>query len=115
MGRSKTERPIEPCSGRRSRRIAIPTVVGLYLVATVLARRRGYGIGGNTVVRCREGHLFTTLWIPGVKLKALDFGIVRLQHCPVGHHWTLVRPVRDSGLSDEERQFAHAHHDLPIP
>jgi hypothetical protein len=72
MGRSKTERPIEPCSGRRSRRIAIPTVVGLYLVATVLARRRGYGIGGNT-------------------------------DCPVGHHWTLVRPVRDSGLSDEER------------
>jgi len=27
---------------------------------------RGYPIGGRLVVRCRQGHLFTTLWIPGV-------------------------------------------------
>ena len=34
--------------------------------AAVVARRRGYLFGVNTVVRCLSGHLFTTLWVPGV-------------------------------------------------
>ncbi len=85
------------------------------VIATVAARRAGYKVGGNTVVRCRQGHLFTTLWIPGVKLKAIDLGIVRIQHCPVGHHWTLVVPVRDADLTDEERHVAAEHHDIRIP
>jgi len=91
-------------------------VVGAALVlGTIVARRLGYGLGGNTVVRCRQGHLFTTLWIPGVKLKAIDLGIARFQHCPVGSHWTLVVPVRERDLSDEERRFAAEHHDIRIP
>jgi hypothetical protein len=83
--------------------------------ATLVARRRGYRLGSNTIVRCRQGHLFTTIWIPGVKFKALDFGVARLQRCPVGNHWSLVTPVRDSDLTDEERNFARAHHDVRIP
>ena len=66
-------------------------------------------------MRCRKGHLFTTIWIPGVKLKALDLGLARLQHCPVGKHWTLVTPVRDSDLTDEERRVAGQYHDVRIP
>lgn len=90
-------------------------VIAAIVVATFFARRRGYKLGGNTIVRCRRGHLFTTIWIPGVKLKALDLGIARLQHCPVGRHWSLVTPVRDSDLTDEEREFAQAHHHVRIP
>jgi hypothetical protein len=90
-------------------------VIGVMVVATLLARRLGYKLGGNVVVRCRSGHLFTTIWIPGVKLKALDLGVARLQRCPVGKHWSLVTPVRDSDLTDEERDFARAHRDMRIP
>jgi hypothetical protein len=90
-------------------------VIGVMVAATLVARRLGYNLGGNVVVRCRKGHLYTTLWIPGVKLKGLDLGVARVQRCPVGGHWSLVTPVRDSDLTDEERQFARAHHDVWIP
>jgi hypothetical protein len=102
-----------PVKNRRLRPVIV--AVSALVLGTVVARRLGYKIGGNTVVRCRQGHLFTTLWIPGVKLKALDLVVARVQHCPVGHHWTLVLPVRDAGLSDEERQFAAEHRDIRIP
>jgi hypothetical protein len=82
---------------------------------TLVSRRLGYNLGMNTVVRCRQGHLFTTIWIPGVKLKGLDFGVARFQWCPVGRHWTLVTPVRESDLTDEERAIAAEHHDIRIP
>lgn len=82
---------------------------------TLLGRLLGYNLGANTVVRCRQGHLFTTIWIPGVKLKAVDLGVARLQRCPVGRHWSLVTPVKDSALTADERRFAAAHHDVRVP
>jgi hypothetical protein len=100
--------------GRRGLRPVV-VVVTMLVLATLIARRLGYKVGGNTVVRCRQGHLFTTLWIPGVKLKAIDLGIARFQHCPVGNHWTLVVPVRDVDLTEDERQFAAEHHDIRVP
>jgi hypothetical protein len=90
-------------------------VAGVITGVTLIARRLGYNLGGNTVVRCRQGHLFTTIWIPGVKLKELDLVVARVQRCPVGKHWSLVFPVRDVDLTDEERQFALAHHDIRLP
>jgi len=48
---------------RRRRRLLI--IVGL-LVEPIALWLRGYPLGGQVVVRCREGHLFTTLWIPSV-------------------------------------------------
>lgn len=90
-------------------------MAGALATFTLLARLRGYKLGRNTIVRCRRGHLFTTIWIPGVKLKALDLGIARLQYCPVGRHWSLVTPVRDGDLSASERARAHATRDLPLP
>ena len=104
---------MERTRGHALRRLAV--VAGILAVGTLAARKLGYEIGGNAVVRCRQGHLFTTLWIPGINLKAIDLGIARIQHCPVGRHWSLVVPVRDKDLTDEERRGAAAHHDIWLP
>jgi hypothetical protein len=100
-----------------SRRVVrtVLIVAGVAVGGTLLARRLGYNLGVNTVVRCRQGHLFSTIWIPGIKLKELDLVVARVQRCPVGNHWSLVVPVRDVNLTEEERQFALAHHDIKIP
>jgi hypothetical protein len=89
--------------------------VALDVIATLVARRRGYPLGGNVVVRCRRGHLFTTIWIPGVSLKSLRLGWWRVQWCPVGRHWTIVHPVRPADLSWRQRRSADAHHDVQLP
>jgi hypothetical protein len=83
--------------------------------AVVVARRRGYLFGVNTVVRCLSGHLFTTLWVPGVTVKALRLGWWRFQRCPVGRHWTLVTPVNASELPPRERQLAAQVRDVLVP
>ena len=91
-------------------------IAGIAAVAgTLIARRLGYNLGTNTVVRCRQGHLFTTIWIPGVKLKEVDLVVARVQRCPVGQHWSLVVPVREKDLTEEELRFALEHHDVRIP
>ena len=91
-------------------------LVVLLVVATLVARRRGYsGLGGNTIVRCRRGHLFTTIWVPGASIKAVRLGWVRLQYCPVGAHWTLVKPVKESTLSEDERRLAAETKDVRVP
>jgi hypothetical protein len=93
-------------------------VVALSLLCAetiVVARRRGYVIGADTVVRCRSGHLFTTLWIPGVSLKAVRLGWWRFQRCPAGKHWSLVTPVKASDLTEEEMQLAARSRDVRIP
>ncbi len=95
--------------------IIFAVVVVLVLVRFVSARRRGYTLGGtHQIVRCSKGHVFTTVWIPGGSFKAVRFGWTRFQRCPVGKHWTLVRPVREEDLSDEERKSAEEYRD-PIP
>jgi hypothetical protein len=88
---------------------------GVAVSGTLIARLLGYNLGRNTVVRCRQGHLFTTVWIPGIKLKEIDLVVARVQRCPVGKHWSLAVPVRERDLTEAERQFARAHHDVPIP
>ena len=90
-------------------------VVGVIAGATLIGRRLGYNFGPNTIVRCRKGHLFTTIWIPGVKLKELDLIVARVQRCPVGQHWSLVVPVRNASLTESEREFALEHHDIRVP
>jgi hypothetical protein len=89
--------------------------VAAIAVFTLVARRLGYDLGGNVPVRCRRGHLFTTLWIPGVSVKALDLGPARIQWCPIGRHWSLVAPVRRTELTGDDQRRAAAHHDLRIP
>jgi hypothetical protein len=97
---------------RRRRRFLLAAAL---LLEPVLMKLRGYPVGGNLIVRCRQGHLFTTIWIPGVSIKALRLGWWRVQRCPVGRHWSIVVPVRDSEISDDERQLARQRHDLRLP
>jgi hypothetical protein len=99
---------------RRGRRPVQIAVVGALLEALPLWLR-GYRFGGRVVVRCRQDHVFTTIWIPGASVKALRLGWWRFQRCPVGHHWSLVTPVRRSDLTWRERRFASRHEDLPVP
>jgi hypothetical protein len=98
---------------RRRRTFVIAVLI--LVVGTVVARQLGYEIGTNTFVRCRRGHLFTTVWIPGVSVKAVRLGWARYQYCPVGGHWGLVTPVKGSGLTDDERRLALESHDLRVP
>ena len=100
-----------------SRRVVkvILITAGVAAGGTLIARRLGYKLGTNTVVRCRQGHLFATIWIPGVKLMKVDLVVARVQRCPVGQHWSLVVPVRDKDLTQEELQFAREHHDIRVP
>ena len=100
---------------RERRRRLLAAVVLLYAIGTVVARRRGYPMGGDVVVRCRKGHLFTTIWVPGVSFKSLRLGWWRFQYCPVGRHWSLVVPVKESDLGEADREAAHEHHDTRIP
>ncbi|ATL71154.1 hypothetical protein GZH49_23185 [Nocardia terpenica] len=99
---------------RRDPRPPLMAVAVGVVAFTLLARRLGYRLGSNVVVRCRRGHLFTTLWIPGIKLTGLDLVIARWQRCPVGRHWSLVTPVRDTDLTEQQRQVAARHH-IRIP
>jgi hypothetical protein len=92
----------------------------LLWVAAVLAEAlplwsRGYHLGGNVIVRCREGHLFTTIWVPGISVKALRFAGWRLQRCPVGQHTSLVTLVRRRDLTESEERLAEEIKDVRLP
>jgi hypothetical protein len=102
-------------SGRNRGLTVTAAVVAGSVVAAILANRSGYKIGRNTPVRCRRGHLFTTIWIPGGSLKAVRLGPWRVQWCPIGRHIDLVHPVKDADLTDAEREFATSHHDVMVP
>ena len=98
------------------RRLRGRLIVGLSVLFEAIALwRRGYGVGGRVVARCRDGHLFTTIWIPGISVKSLRFGPWRVQHCPVGHHWSILTPAPRADLSEEERRGAGAVHDIRLP
>jgi hypothetical protein len=99
----------------KSRKTKAAAAAGTVAALTLAGRAAGYRFGLNTPVRCRDGHLFTTIWIPGVNLKALDLVVARVQYCPVGRHWTVVRPVRDADLSARDRRRARARRDVRLP
>ena len=102
-------------TGRQSRRRTHTVVVAVILAEAVVMRLRGYRIGANIVVRCQKGHLFTTIWLPGVSLKSVRLGWWRFQHCPVGNHWSMVTPVKESELTEEDRRIARDNKDIRIP
>ena len=99
---------------RRRRRLIFPILLA-DVVATIVLRRRGYPFGGNVVVRCRRGHLFTTIWVPMASFKSIRLGWWRFQRCPVEGHWSLVTPVREADLSRRQRRRAHARVDVRVP
>jgi hypothetical protein len=91
---------------RRRRGFVLLGLLVLYIVGTIVRA---------VIVRCRRGHLFTTTWIPGVSFKSIRLGWWRLQWCPVGAHFSLVRPVKAADLTDDERLSAELQHDVRIP
>ncbi len=69
----------------------------------------------DRVVRCRDGHLFTTVWVPLASFKAVRLSGRRWQRCPVGRHWTMVAPVDEAGLDSATLAAARSIHDIRIP
>ena len=102
-------------NGKPNRRRVVTIAAGTVGVEGLMLWLRTSRIGGNVIVRCRHGHLFTTIWIPGASLKALRLGWWRFQWCPVGHHWSLVTPVRESELTEAERRLARTRKDIRLP
>jgi hypothetical protein len=103
-------------TSKRKRRMGVAAVVlGGYVAGTIVAIGAGYRVGRNSFVRCRQGHVFTTTWIPGGSFKAVRLGLWRIQWCPVGRHVDLVRLVKEADLSASEREFALRHHDTLVP
>ena len=95
--------------------LVLVVVVLVALRAARLSRPQGYRFGRDVVVRCEDGHLFLTTWIPGMSIKAIRLGLVRMQHCPVGDHFTSVRLIRDEDLTAAERLEASRHRDSGVP
>jgi hypothetical protein len=96
-------------------------VLALVILAVVavrvgrMSKLQGYRYGHDVIVRCRDGHLFMTTWIPMMSVKAIRFGLVRVQYCPVGDHVTAVRLIRDEDLRPAERLEASRHRDNGVP
>ena len=90
-------------------------VAGGIAIEAVLMRVRGYPMGTDVIVRCRRGHLFSTIWLPGVSFKSLRLVWWRVQRCPVGAHWTIVVPVRMGELSADETRTARERKDVRVP
>jgi hypothetical protein len=84
----------------------VPVIAAVVLIRVVAAKMRGRPVlGGEIIVRCRQGHLFLTNWSALGSLTSIRLGSARFQHCPVGDHWSLVRPVKDSDLTAEDRRM----------
>lgn len=69
----------------------------------------------DRIVRCSDGHLYTTVWVPMMSLKALRFGSRRVQRCPVGRHWSTVVRVEPGELTHAELEKAMEIHDNQWP
>jgi hypothetical protein len=100
---------------KRSKRRKLLGIAAGIGVEAVVMRLRGYPMGTDVVVRCRRGHLFSTIWLPGISFKSLRLLWWRGQRCPVGGHWTIVTPVRESELSEDEKRTAHERKDVRLP
>jgi hypothetical protein len=95
--------------------LALVIFAGAAIKVARMSRLQGYRFGRDVIVRCRDGHLFLTTWIPMVSFKAIRFGLVRVQYCPVGDHVSAVRLVRDEDLTPAERLAASRFHDNGVP
>ena len=85
--------------------IALPIIAGVVILKVVVSKARGRpALGGHIVVRCSKGHVFRTTWSSLGSLTSIRLGSARWQRCPVGNHWSLVKPVNDSELTDEDRR-----------
>ena len=86
--------------------IALPIIVAVIIVKVIVSKVSGRpGLVGKIKVRCSKGHVFTTTWSPLGSFTAIRLGDARLQRCPVGNHWALVRPVQDGDTTGEDQHL----------
>jgi hypothetical protein len=96
--------------------VAVPIIAVVVLLKVVAAKRNGRpALGGEIIVRCSKGHLFETKWSSLGSLASIRLGSARFQHCPVGDHWSLVRPVPDSDLTADDRRMAEQNRQALSP
>jgi hypothetical protein len=96
--------------------VAVPIIAAVVLLKVVAAKRNGRpALGGEIIVRCSKGHLFETYWSSLGSLTSIRLGSARFQHCPVGDHWSLVKPVPDSDLTAEDRRMAEQNRQTLSP
>jgi hypothetical protein len=98
-------------TGARPNKKVLALLGGVTVVAAQLNAFKRF----ERPVRCRDGHLFTTIWVPLGSLKALRLGPRRFQRCPVGHHWSMIRRLDLTKATPAELDTAAATHDLRIP
>ena len=66
------------------------------------------GIIGDRILRCSDGHLFTSS--EGARLfGSVHFGPKRLMRCPVDGRWRMATNVDSHTLSAAERKDAENH------
>jgi len=111
---SRSLRPARDRSGkhrRRNRALIIAAIVGELVVPRLLGNRAGR----NVIVRCSQGHLFATVWIPFASVKSIRLGPWRYQRCPVGRHWAIVTQVKEADLTEQEIRTANERKDTRLP
>jgi len=75
---------------------ALLLLLALLALVAVITRRLAGAItqqSTNVLVRCREGHTFTTRWLPYATVTAMRLR-ARYDYCPVGRHWSLITQVQ---------------------
>lgn len=95
--------------------IIVAAAIIAFAVGAMVASRKGYKEGGEVVVRCGRGHVFTTVWVDRFTYRRVDLGFAKIQRCPVGDHLTVVRPVETSELTPEEKKQAKLVRDSVPP
>lgn len=60
------------------------------------------GIIGDRILRCSDGHLFTSSETARL-FASLHFGPKRLMRCPVDGKWRMMVNVQQDELTDEQR------------
>lgn len=78
-------------------------------------KKRGFEFGRDVIVQCSKGHHYTTIWVPGLSFKAIRWGAIRIQRCPVGKHWAITRLVNPRDVTPEISELAAKYHDIQIP
>jgi hypothetical protein len=87
-----------------------------FAVGAMVASRKGFKRDGEVVARCRQGHLFTTVWVGRFSWRQLDLGFAKIQRCPVDGRLTVVRPADVSALTPEQKRAAkRVRDDAPHP
>jgi len=85
------------------------------IVPVLYFTNKGKARGRDVAVRCSAGHLYTSIWIPGVSFKGARWINSRYQRCPVGKHWAWTERVAKAELTPEVISEAQKFHDIRIP